>query len=571
MTSFRMLRTRLIAAIRRHGLIPVARVVLVTVVRRGLFATLRLGGAHRPFPWQDRKRDAGPARRELPADLDEAYTLDAAGWARWRDIVGGSRPQAYDQTEAATLLFVVRGPEPAPGDRQRTAEAIAGAGPAATLWSPGATIGAARFVVFLRPGDLPSPDMARSLAAAARGGVAEVITFDMFRRVGDRVQPLLLPGVNPTLLRAADFVFSRLAVAPDLLGGGGDLEALDPRALALGWMKGRSAQQTRGRWRHVDHPVVEANLDDETIAGVRREALAHGRRPAPPHRGEPISVIICTKDKGHLTRQLVRSLLTLDPSLVGEVVIVSNDTTNPYALAALEDLAREARVRVMRRDGPFNFSRLNNAGVRETRGRGPILFLNDDIVPVTEDWLQRLAARLEDPATGSVGPLLLYPDEQVQHAGVYLGYKGGAGHILRAARLPANDYLLTGCASREVSALTGAALLTQRAAFEALGGFDEQLALAFQDIDLGLRLRAAGLVNVFEPASTLIHMESASVKSLGGGSEVQRLRQAERMRFVQRWGELVAHDPLHPRGFDPQDEALRRLTGPDGQRPPRRG
>ena len=105
-------------------------------------------------------------------------------------------------------------------------------------------------------------------------------------------------------------------------------------------------------------------------------------------------------------------------------------------------------------------------------------------------------------------------------------------------------------------------MLTPRSAFEALNGFDEQLALAFQDVDLGLRLRAGGLVNIFEPAAILIHMESASVKSMDSSGEVQRMRQAERMRYVGRWSGLRQLDPHHPRGFDIEDETLRRLSGP---------
>jgi GT2 family glycosyltransferase len=186
------------------------------------------------------------------------------------------------------------------------------------------------------------------------------------------------------------------------------------------------------------------------------------------------------------------------------------------------------------------------------------LFLNDDIAPVTPDWLVRLMGRLEGGEVGSVGPLLLYPNEQIQHAGMYLGCRGAAGHALKGARLPDDDYLFTACAAREVSALTGAVLLTPRADFEALNGFDEQLATFLQDVDYCLRLRVSGRINVFEPAAVLIHMESASIRALAA-DDLQRTRRSERERFVARWGDLALLDPLHPRGFDPEDESLRRL------------
>lgn len=558
---------RLGDAIKRHGLLTVVRVVFGALMRHGLGATFRFGAAQRPFPWPKRPPAVvvGQPAGAL-ADLDEAYTLAGQAWSRWSDIIGMAALSVGQVEESVPLLFVLQGQAQAPGDLERTRSAIAALGPGARLWSPGDE-GNARFYVFLRPGDSPSPDLPACLARAARGGVAEVISFDLIRRDGDRVQPLLLPGANPTLLQAADYMFSRLAVAPGLVHGQVDLERAPVRDLVLGWMEGRPAHQTRGRWRHIGRPLVEAAISGEAIDQARRQVMEQNRRPPPAYAGAPISVVICTRDKGHLIRQLVRRLLTEEPSLVGEIIIVSNNTTNPHALASLEDLGRSPRIQILRRDEPFNFSKLCNEGVRQGSGRGPLLFLNDDIVPVSEDWLQRLAARLEDPAVGSVGPLLLYPDERVQHAGMYLGYKGGAGHTLRGARLPEEDYLFTGCAPREVSAMTGAALLTRRAAFEALNGFDEQLALAFQDVDYGLRLRAVGLLNVFEPASVLIHMESASVRSLDAGGEVQRKRQAERMRYVHRWEGLLQNDPLHPHGFDVEDETLRRLSGPEGQRP----
>ncbi len=108
--------------------------------------------------------------------------------------------------------------------------------------------------------------------------------------------------------------------------------------------------------------------------------------------------------------------------------------------------------------------------------------------------------------------------------------------------------------------------MTQRAAFEALNGLDEQLATYLQDVDYCLRLRGAGLINVFDPGAVLIHMESATIRSMENAAFHHR-RYAERLRFVERWGDLLVNDPLHPRGFGLDDETLRRLTGPHGRRP----
>jgi GT2 family glycosyltransferase len=430
-----------------------------------------------------------------------------------------------------------------------------------------------RFVAFLKAGDVPAPDFARELARAARGGVAEVISFDMVRRDGDIVYPLLLPGANPTLLAEVDYLFSRVALRGAALAELSTLGSRGPRARLRHWLAGRPAAEVRGRWRHVGRPLVEVEVADDEIAAMREAAWVAGRAPLAPRPDATVSVVICTKDKGHLLRQLIRSLRAYRPGLIVEIVIVANNTTNPYALQTLADLAHHAgegapNVIVVRQDAPFNFSKLSNAGAGIGRRGTHLLFLNDDIAPVTDDWLDRLLSRFNDPEVAAAGPLLLYPDERVQHGGMYLGFDERAGHILRGAALPEEDYLFNGVAPRETSCLTGAVLLVERSAFEAINGFDEQLATYLQDVDLGLRLHRIGLRNVFDPTSVLIHMESASIRSLEARSAFHRQRAAEFARFQTRWGAAVTADRFHPPGFDLADESLHRLSGARGVRPP---
>jgi GT2 family glycosyltransferase len=572
--AFAMQR-RLLAAIDRHGSRRVAEMIYVTVMRRGLMATVKLGAIPRPFSHRlgPLKREAAPKTapgKGPPSDLDADYMLPAAQWAPWLELL--TAPAGGDTGEAPAVTFVVTG-EASPA-RDATLAAIRAIDGAEVL-APGATIaraetdsaGAERFFIFLKAGDIPSPRLASALAQAAKGGVCEAVSFDLWRRGGERVQPLLAPGANPTLLRATDYLFSRIALRGAALPKVAAAAPFRPRDWMLGWLATLPAATARGRWRHVSQPLVEAAVTGGEIHSLREEVLAAGRKPLAGKPAEPVTVVLCTRDKGHLTRQVVRRLLDMDPGLMAEVVIVSNGTANPYALQTLADLQASPRVLVLKRDEPFNFSRLSNAGARAGRGRGPLLFLNDDIAPVSEDWLERLEARLHDPDVGAVGPLLLYPDERVQHAGMYLGRLGTAGHTLRYARLPQDDYLFTGVAPREVGSLTGAVLLTPRAVFEALNGFDEQLATHLQDVDYCLRVRASGLVNVFEPASILIHMESASVAGLLTNQSFMRGRPAERERFMERWATILSRDPLHPAEFELEDEAMRRLAGPDGRRP----
>ena len=560
---------RLARAMRAKGVGPVLNFLVLTVRRRGALDAMRLGLVDRgrreaeaddEFEWG---RPRGHPGR--PADLDEDYGLGEAAWtARVQRVSAAAL--AVDPLEDAfpdaEVAFVVQGAGAEAVARTRAA--IRDLGP--ELTGAAADQGGAsaeRWTVFLKGGDIPSAELPREIARAARGGIAEVVSFDMVRREAGRVFPLLAPGANPTLLASVDYLFGRVALRGGALPKDDDLAGLDPRQAVLAWLAAQPPLQARGRWRHVGRPLVQADLKAAEIVAERDLALAQGRRPVPPPEGG-VSAVICTRDKGHLTRQLVRSLLARPASQVAEVIIVANGTTNPYALATLEDLGADPRVQVLRQDGAFNFSKLCNAGVAASRRGGPLLFLNDDLAPVAEDWLARLAHRLGPAEVGAVGALLLYPDETVQHAGMYLGYRASAGHTLRGARLPDEDYLFTAVAPREVSCLTGAVLLVRREAFEAVGGFDDQLATYLQDVDLCLRLRRSGWLNVFEPSAVLIHMESASIRELDRTSAFHRQRQAEHQRFTQRWGDSLARDPHHPSGFDLQDETLRRLAAPGG-------
>ncbi len=579
---------RLAKAVRRHGLGPIAAFLVISLRRYGLKGALRLAAADRRARAEQAEADLaadarGAGRRAGPPDLDQRFGLSAKAWALWRPWVGAAppHPDPYQENfEDAPLLFVVQvdhGEDAgrlartrAAIERLSTAEVVVTAS-GTTPDQPAGLVD--RFLVFLKAGDVPAPDFARELARAARGGVAEVISFDMARRDGDVVYPLLLPGANPTLLAEVDYLFSRVALRGEALSDVSTVKALDPRAKLLKWLSGRPATEVRGRWRHVGRPLVEVAVTHDEVAAQRDAAWVAGRAPVAPPPDASVSVVICTKDKGHLLRQLMRSLLAYRPGLIVEIVIVANNTTNPYALQTLADVAQapEAgapRVTVVRQDTPFNFSKLSNAGAR-IGGRGShLLFLNDDIAPVTDDWLDRLLSRFNDPDVAAAGPLLLYPDERVQHGGMYLGFDERAGHTLRGASLPDEDYLFNGVAPRETSCLTGATLLVRRSAFEAINGFDEQLATYLQDVDLGLRLHRIGLRNVFDPTSVLLHMESASIRSLEARSAFHRQRAAEFARFQARWGESLKADRFHPAGFDLQDESLLRLSCARGVRPP---
>ena len=414
------------------------------------------------------------------------------------------------------------------------------------------------WLLYLQAGDVLAPHFLHAVTPSMTEFAPAVITFDMVYEEDGLAFPLFLPGANPVLAKTLDYCFSRLALRAYMLPSGADSVTECPHAQLVRWLADQTSPDARSRWTHVFEPLIDARLN-------RREIdvqIAEIGPPASPRRGgkDRVSVVICTKDKGHLLRQLVRALLAFEDARIADVVIVSNNTTNPNALKTLKDLEHSPKVKIVRHDAPFNFSLLSNMGARLAEG-DYLLFLNDDITPVSDEWLGTLLAAFDlDPAVGIVGPLLLYPDERVQHAGMYVGYRGSAGHTLRFAQLPEDEYLYYASSPREVSALTGAVMLMSRVCFEALGGFDELLATYLQDVDLSLRAKRSGFVCVLEPRSILIHMESASIKALVEKESALRQRHHELQYFLQRWGDVVVQDDLHSSGFHLGDETLRKLS-----------
>lgn len=429
----------------------------------------------------------------------------------------------------------------------------------ATLAEAVALAGEEDLLLFLRPGDEVRTELALALPVYRLFDRA-IMLVDLYYRDGDDVHPLFLPGVNYCHALNCDYFRSRfLARGREVKA---TVDAATPHDLAVRMMGDVYAREDWDAECHLAVPLVELR---ETTAALRRERADLVRRRTPlrtPLAGAAgagsVSVVLCTKDKGHLLRQIVNALLRYPAGLVREVVVVSNQTGNEYALSTLDDLTTNPRVHIVRFDQPFNFSRQCNLGVRRTTGDF-LLFLNDDIVPISEDWLEELLAPFANPRVGITGPLLVYPDERVQQGGMYLGFNNVAGHTLRFARLPDEDYGFMASAPRFVSVLTGAALVMRRSLFEALNGFDPLLASYIQDVDLCLRARAVGADIVFNPRSVLIHMESISVKTTLDDQLVQTTRNREFEIFHTRWAGFLGCDPFHNANFAPGDEGLHTL------------
>lgn len=224
-----------------------------------------------------------------------------------------------------------------------------------------------------------------------------------------------------------------------------------------------------------------------------------------------VSIIIPMKDHCELTDTAIKSILEKSTYRHFEILILDNLSVQQDTFAWFEAIQKqEPRVRVILADMPFNWSKLNNFGISQAEGE-IFIFLNNDTVVITPDWIERLCENALRDDVGAVGPLLLYEDNTIQHAGVVVGMNGWADHVFKGM-----DAVHNGCpfvspiVSRNVLAVTGACMAISKKTLLKIGLFDEEFVICGSDVEICLRANEQGLYNVYDASVRLYHLESKS-------------------------------------------------------------
>ena len=292
--------------------------------------------------------------------------------------------------------------------------------------------------------------------------------------------------------------------------------------------------------------AIEAHLERTGTPGVVSHTKDLGfYRVKYPVQGSPlVSVIIPNKDEKDTLQACIRSIRENTSYKHYEILIVENNSTTDEIFEYYKQLSKEPDVRILRWNGVFNYSAINDFGAKNARG-DYFLFLNNDITVITPDWMEEMLGVCQRREVGAVGVKLLYPDNTIQHAGCVVGMGGIAGHMFVDMPAERTGYLHKASLLQDMSAVTAACMMVKKSEFDSVKGFDETFQVAFNDIDLCMKFRASGKKIVFTPYAELYHYESKS-RGLEDTPEKQFRFDKEVKRFQEKWAQqLEMGDPYY--------------------------
>ena len=258
-----------------------------------------------------------------------------------------------------------------------------------------------------------------------------------------------------------------------------------------------------------------------------------------------VSIIIPTKNLGNTLNTCLKSIFDKTTYPHYQVLVIDNGSTEQETKTILESWKNKEpkRFRYEKLDIAFNFSTINNYGVKQTEGKY-LLFLNNDTEIINNDWLEAMVEQAQRPSIGAVGALLLYQDNTIQHAGVVAGIGGVAGHSHKYYSAKSHGYFNQIQTNNNYSAVTAACLMCRRDVFEEVGGFEEELAVAFNDIDLCFKMLNQGYRNIYLPHVRLYHYESKS-RGYDDNPEKQARFSKEIKYMKSKWKKLIEYDPYY--------------------------
>lgn len=436
------------------------------------------------------------------------------------------------------------------------------------------------FIAFLDDDDELSPNAFFEIAKAVNFNPNLDFIYsdeDKITTTGRRTEPFFKPEWSPDLLLSMNYTCHLSVFRKDVIDRIGGLrqgyEGAQDYDLTLRVAESipsgniHHVPKILYHWRKIPGSTSErfANKSyaDEAARSAIEDHLSNNSEPASVSYGifpgtyrvkreirlrEKVSIIIPFRDQADVLKKCVESVLrkTLYENI--EIILVDNQSTKPETAEYLTHVSSLPQVKVIQFDAPFNFSAINNFAVSKAEGKY-VLFLNNDTEVLSEGWLDAMLEHAQRDEIGVVGAKLLYPNDTLQHAGVVMGM-GIAGHAFKYFPAETTGYFSFPGVIRNYSAVTGACALLRKDLFELVGGFDEKnLAVAYNDVDLCLKLLKKGYRNIYTPYAVLYHYESLSRGSdedLKHSNPEKFARVVSERRYMsQKWHEYIEGDPYY--------------------------
>lgn len=421
--------------------------------------------------------------------------------------------------------------------------------------------------------DLLTPDALYEVVKAINEhGRPEVLYSDedkVTTDLAEHFQPHMKPDFNKDLLRSNNYITHFFVAAAKLMERVGGFDEAYNGAQDYDLIL-RCTEQAKGivhiprilyHWRvhkasTADNPASKMYAFD---AG-KRALEAHLKRCGEPGRvshrkdlgfyrvkypvqGNPlVSIIIPNKDQADTLAQCLESIEKSSYQNY-EIIIVENNSEEKDTFSYYKKIESD-RIKVVVWHGEFNFSAINNFGMKYARG-DYLLLLNNDVRVITKDWLEEMTANCQRKDVGIVGAKLYYPDDTIQHAGIVIGIGGVAGAVFVGMPGVYSGYFHKASIQQDLSAVTAACMMVKRSVYEELGGLEEKLKVAFNDVDFCLRVRDKGYLVVYNPDVELYHDESKSRGTEDSKEKVRRFQnEIEYMR--KHWLDLLKNgDPMY--------------------------
>lgn len=430
------------------------------------------------------------------------------------------------------------------------------------------------YVGLLDHDDLLAPDALYEVACRILEENADVVYTDEDKVEGDsgeHYQPHLKPDFNLDLLRSNNYICHFLVVKKSLIEKAGGFRREFDGAQDYDFVfrctelaeKISHVPKILYHWRThsastADNPAskmyayeagkraIEGSLARTGSVGTVTQTKDFGFYHVDyPVQGEPlVSIVIPNKDHRETLENCIRSIKERSTYKNYEILIAENNSEHKETFEYYRRLEQEKGVRILNWEKPFNYSAINNFAVGEAKGEY-LLLLNNDTRVITPGWIEGMLGNCQRPEVGIVGAKLYYPDDTVQHAGIIIGIGGIAGHAFLNLQRNRSGYLHKASLQMDYSAVTAACMMVKREVYEKLGGFEEELAVAFNDVDFCLRAGQAGYLVVYNPRVELYHDESKSRGTEDSPEKIRRFQQE--IEFMRtRWMDLLKRgDPCY--------------------------